>query len=235
MSVTAEVRTVGKPMLYEAQSLQYTFAAQLDAGPNKGIALTGLLTLKGEREDDGYTEVEGRLFPDESPTLPPPAEDLKDKFKADRKELKTALRADIKALSEELKLALANGAVRDSTGLSAAQREALALFRTKFSQRMAEYRAAQSALVAEYRAACDKARPPGDDDDEDDERAAKGFEVQGRIEPGGVIMLTIDLGDRGKIRATGLVAADGSVKGTLTGPAEGDTGTWTASATVDSP
>jgi len=72
--VKADVRTAGKPVLYEAQSLQYTFAAQVDAGPNKGVALTGLLTLKGEREDDGFAEVEGRLFPDESPALPPPGE-----------------------------------------------------------------------------------------------------------------------------------------------------------------
>ena len=130
MSVMADVRTAGKPMLYEAQSSLYSFAARIDAGPNKGVALTGLLTLKGEREDEGYTEVEGRLFPDESPTLPPPAEDLKAKFEADRKELKAALRADIKALSADLRLALANGAVPDSSGLSAAQREALALFRS---------------------------------------------------------------------------------------------------------
>ncbi len=131
--------------------------------------------MKGEREDDGDTEVEGRLFPDESPTLPPPGEDLKEKFKTDRKELKAALRADIKALSEDLKLALSNGAVPGSSGLSDAQKEALALFRTKFRERMDEYRAALSALVAEYRAACDSRRPKGDDDDEDDETSRQGL------------------------------------------------------------
>ena len=229
------MRSAGKPTIHETQSLQYAFAAKIDAGPNKGFALKGLLTLKGEREDDGYTEVEGRLFPDAGPLEPQPPADLEAQFDAKRKDLKAALRADINALSEELRLALANGAVPGSSEPSAAQKEALALFKAKFRQRMAEYRAALSALVAEFRAACDSRRPPGDDDDEEDERAARGYEVEGRIDAAGVITLTISLGDRGKVRATGTVGTDGIAKGTLTGPASGDLGTWTATAAVTDP
>jgi len=235
LSVKAEMRSAGKPTIHETQSLQYAFAAKIDAGPNKGFALKGLLTLKGEREDDGYTEVEGRLFPDAGPLEPQPPADLEAQFDAKRKDLKAALRADINALSEELRLALANGAVPGTSEPSAAQKEALALFKAKFRQRMAEYRAALSALVAEFRAACDSRRPPGDDDDEEDERAARGYEVEGRIDAAGVITLTISLGDRGKVRATGTVGTDGIAKGTLTGPASGDLGTWTATAAVTDP
>ncbi len=36
MSVKADVRTAGKPMLYEAQSMQYTFAAQSRRRPEQG-------------------------------------------------------------------------------------------------------------------------------------------------------------------------------------------------------
>jgi mono/diheme cytochrome c family protein len=225
LSVRTELPSSSRNSKFEAQALIYAFAAQVDSGPNAGFALTGRLDLKGEREDDGVTEVEGRLYPDADPSLPTRAE-LKDQFEADRKALKAALRADITVLVEELKLALANGAVPASHEPSAAQKEAIARFKAKFSQRMAEYRAAMSARIGEYRAARRDGRPGGDDDD----NAAKGYEVHGSIDANGAVKLTISLGDKGKVVANGTIAADGSAKGSLTGPASGDQGSWTAAA-----
>ncbi len=230
LSVKTELPSSSKKAKFEAQAFNYTFAAQIDSGPNAGLAITGRLELKGQREDDGVTEVEARLFPDAMPPVPSD-EDLKAKFEADRKAMKDAMRADIKALSAELKLALANGAVPGSHGSSAAQKEALATFRTKFDLRMSEYRAAMSALIAEYRAAKRHGKPGGDDDD----NAAKGYEVHGSVDANGTVKLTVSLGDKGKVVATGTIAADGTAKGSLTGPAKGDGGTWTATAADGGP
>ena len=70
LSVKADLPSSSSRDEYEAQALNYTFAAQIDEGPNKGLAITGRLELKGEREDEGITEVEGRLFPDAMPSDP---------------------------------------------------------------------------------------------------------------------------------------------------------------------
>lgn len=226
LSVKADLPSKSMKSEFEAQAMAFTFAAQIDSGPNAGLALNGRLELKGEREDEGLTEVEGRLFPDATPSLAS-REDLKAEFNAKRKALKGALRADIKALSQQLKVALSSGAVPGSDEPSAAQKEALAAFKAAFEQRMTEYRLAMSALIAEYRAAKRDGERGGDDDDND----AKGYEVHGTIDGNGVVNLTVSLGDKGKIVATGTIAADGRAKGNLTGPASNDRGTWTASET----
>ena len=225
LSVKADLPSKTKTTEFEAQAIVYTFAAHIDRGPNTGLDLGGRLELKGEREDEGITEVEGRLFPDATPSQPS-REDLKADFDAKRKALKVALRTNLKALSDQLKTALSRGAVPGSDEPSAAQKEALAAFMAAFKQRMAEYRAAMSALIAEYRAAKRDGKSSEDDDDND----AKGYEVRGTIDAKGVVNLTVSLGDRGKVNATGTIAADGSAKGDLTGPASGDHGTWTAKA-----
>src|SRR5512134_2493341 len=54
----------------EMQSMLYTFAATI-SGPDAGLALNGTLVLKGERHDDGSTEIEGRLLP--SVAVPTPS------------------------------------------------------------------------------------------------------------------------------------------------------------------
>ena len=228
LSVRTEQRANGKVSGFEAQALNYTFAASIDSGPNAGYTLTGRLQLSGEREDDGVTEIEGRLFPDADPSRPTRAE-LKARFEADRKGLKGAMRADIKVLAEELKLALAYGAVPGADEPSAAQKEALATFKAKFGERMTQYRAALSALIAQYRGAKRDANASRHDDDDDD-MAARGFEVRGTIDANAVVSLTVKLGDKGKFLATGTIAADGSASGSLTGAASGDSGTWTAGA-----
>ena len=128
------------------------------SGPDAGLALKGTLVLKGERNDDGSTEVEGRLLPDAAlratPTVSdsasaPTSIDLQAQLDAQRAALKSALRADIDALSATLKLALADGAVAGAKEPSAAQQEAMAAFKVAFDQRLAQYRAALSALSAD--------------------------------------------------------------------------------------
>lgn len=207
LSVKADLPSTINKSEFEAQAMAFTFAAQIDSGPNAGLALKGRLELKGEREDEGLTEVEGRLFPDATPSVPS-RDDLMAEFNVKRKALKGALRADIKALSEQLKMALSSGAVPGSDEPSAAQKEALAAFKAAFEQRMTQYRTAMSALIAEYRAAKRDGKPGGDDDDND----AKGYEVRGTIDANSNINLTVSLGDRGKVIATGIIAADGSAR-----------------------
>jgi cbb3-type cytochrome c oxidase subunit III len=227
LSVKADLSSSGERDEFEAQALNFTFAAQIDSGRDAGQALKGVLELKGEREDDGVTEVEGRFFPDAN-TLPSGA-DLKAEFHAKRKALGAALRVDIKAQSSELQLALSSGAVRGSDRPSAAQKEALAAFKSKFSERMAAYDAAMTALNAEYRGA-NRAQRSRDDDDDNDRQSDKGYEVRGTIDANGAIKLKVNLGDKGTVIATGTTAADGSLTGSLTGPASDDKGTWTATA-----
>ena len=230
----------------EMQSLLYTFAAKVDAGPDAGMVLKGMLVLKGERHDDGVTEVEGRLLPDAVVMTPAPAPgsaasaptaaELKAQFDASRKLLRSALRADIDALSATLKAALAAGSLAGAKEPSAAQKEALATFKAAFDKRMTAYRTALAALVAEYAAASGGVSPaPKPRDDGDDAKNAKGYEVEGLIDAQGAIKLTVSLGDKGKVIATGVTAADGSAKGTLTGPTSTDQGSWTAMAAVAAP
>ena len=182
---------------FEAQALNFTFSAKVDSGRNAGLALKGTLELKGERENDGVSEVEGRFFPDEAPSVPS-LDEVKAQFEEKRKALRLALRTDIKALSTELQAAMSSGAVRGSDGPSAAQKEALATFKAKFIQRMAEYREATSALIAEFRAAKRGGKSSGDDDD----NAARGFEVRGTIDANGATILKVNLGDNGTVFAT---------------------------------
>ncbi len=56
LSVRTEMPSGSKMDKFEAQALNYTFAAQINSGPNAGLAITGRMELKGEREDDGVTE-----------------------------------------------------------------------------------------------------------------------------------------------------------------------------------
>lgn len=245
LSVKTELPAGRATTSSEMQSLLYTFAAQVDTGPNAGTTLKGTLVLKGEREDDGTTEVEGRLLPDAvgvvtpAPTpgagasAPTPAE-LKAQFEADRKALKIALRADIEALSAGLRIELAAGNEADANEPSAAQQEAMATFKAMFDQRIAEYRAALSSLVAQYRAATVGAASKAHAGDEG-EKAAEGYEVHGSIDALGAVRLTLSVGDIGKILAIGNIAADGSAKGSLTGPAGTDQGSWTAMAAAPAP
>src|SRR6185369_430057 len=179
LAVRAELpaQSSGAKSEFEAQALNFKFAAQVDSGPSAGLALKGRLELIGEREDDGVTEVEGRFFPDAAPSVPS-REDLKAQFEDKRKALKVALRTDIKALSTELQEALSSSAVRGSDGPTAAQKQALSAFKAKFMQRMTQYREALSALIADYRAAKRDARSNRDEDD----KAARGFEVEGTID-----------------------------------------------------
>ncbi len=231
LSVRTELPSSGDTARFEAQALNYSFAAHVDTGPDAGYALTGRLELKGEREDDGLTEVEGHLYPDADASMATRAES-RARFDADRKALRDALREDITVLAAELKLALADGAASRSDASGAARREALQAFKAKFNRRIEAYRAALSARIAEYRGANRDAGTGGDDDS-----AAKGYEVHGTIDANGVVNLIASLGDKGKLRASGMIAADGRAQGSLTGPASGDQGTWTAVATgvVDPP
>jgi mono/diheme cytochrome c family protein len=198
--------------------MNFAFEAKVDGGP----LIAGRLELKGEREDEGVIEVEGRLFPDVDPSLPTPS-DLKNTFDNDRRALQSAMREDIKVLGEELRAAIAAGTPH---------RDALAAFKAKFEQRMAKFRADVSALVADFRAT---RRARGGDDDDDD-NAAKGFEVHGTIAADGSVDATIDLGAAGQIHVTGKLSSDtGSASGEFTGPASGDKGTWTAKANAGTP
>ncbi len=70
LSVKTELPSSSKKAKFEAPPFTYAFAARIDSGPNAGSAITGRLELKGQREDDGGAEVEGRLFPDAMPTVP---------------------------------------------------------------------------------------------------------------------------------------------------------------------
>jgi mono/diheme cytochrome c family protein len=218
LSVTTEMPASSGHRSFEARAMNFAFEAKVDGGP----LIAGRLELKGEREDDGVIEVEGRLFPDVDPSLPTPS-DLKNTFDNDRRALQSAMREDIKVLGEELRAAIAAGTPHQ---------DALAAFKAKFEQRMAKFRADVSALVADFRAT---RRARGGDDDDDD-NAAKGFEVHGTIAADGSVDATIDLGAAGQIHVTGKLSSDtGSASGEFTGPASGDKGTWTAKANAGTP
>jgi len=227
LSVKAELPDGAGTSSSEMQSRLYTFAAKVSAGPDAGLELRGTLVLKGDREDDGATEVEGRLLPDvvEAGTPSSASADLKSQFEAKRRELKVALRADVDALSTTLRRALAEGAVPGGDEPSTAQKEALAAFKVSFMQRMTEYHAALSALIADFRASSQ----PNMGSDDDDDKASEGYEVEGTVDAQGAMNLTVRLGDKGKVLATGTIGADGSVQnGILTGPGSGSVGTWSA-------
>jgi len=222
LSVTTELPASSGHRSFEARAMNFAFEAKVDEGPNTGKLIAGRLELKGEREDDGVIEVEGRLFPDVDPSLPTPS-DLKNTFDDDRRALQAAMREDIKVLGEELRAAIAAGTPHQ---------DALAAFKAKFEQRMAKFRADVSALVAEFRAT---RRARGGDDDDDD-NAAKGFEVHGTIAPDGSVDATIDLGAAGQVHVTGKLSSDsGSASGDFTGPASGDKGKWSAKANAGTP
>ncbi len=226
MSVTTELPSSSGKAAFEAQTLSFTFDGNITSGPSAGLAMNGRLDLMGESDDGTATEIEGRFFPDATPIVPS-RDDLKVQFEASRKALKVALRTDINALSDQLKAALASGAVAGSDGPSAAQKAALATFKTQFVRRMDVFRVAMSALIGDFRVARRNGSPSRDDDD----NAARGFEVRGTIAANGAMNLTITLADKSKVAVSGTLAADGNASGTLTGPASGDTGAWTATPT----
>jgi hypothetical protein len=246
LSVKTELPSGSSTTRSERQSLMYTFAATVDSGPHAGKAYKGTLVLKGEREDDGSTEVEGRLLPDAvaamtpapAPTAgasAPAAANLKAQFEAERKALRDALRVDVDALSASLKAALADGTVAGAKEPSAAQKEALAAFKVAFDKRTAEYRAALGELTAAYRAAKSEGAKSDDDDDEGHAKEGKGYEVKGTIDANGAISLTLKIGDKARLLATGMIGADGNAKGGLTGPGSTDQGSWTATAAAGAP
>src|SRR6185369_12259019 len=183
LTVTADSSS-GARSAFEAQAMNFTFAAKVDSGRDAGNTLKGMLELKGER-DDGEIEVRGRFFPDAT-TVPNSAEAKAD-FDAKRAALTATMRTDIKALSAQLQAALAAGAVRGSDGPSAAQKAALAAFKTSFAQRMADYDAAMTALNAQY-------------------RGARGYEVSGTIDENGAVKLKLNLGNDNEVVVRGNIA-----------------------------
>lgn len=68
------------------------------------------------------------------------------------------------------------------------------------------------------------------------ETAGGTYPVTGTLASDNTISVTFDLGEGGEIVGEGIVAADGNISGTFTGPAADDQGTWTAiAATTPSP
>lgn len=223
-------------------TMQFTFTANVTAGTNAGSTVGGLLLLKGEAEDDdddagnggGITEVEGKLLIGTLPITGPgnaaQGQALRATFREQAEMLRTALRAEMLKLRDQLKADLA-AATDDAAKKAAAQTftEAFKALIGKFQQDMA-------ALVTQLRdqlvaLGLDPSRfLPGGRDGSRRGHGRGGFEVEGTITASGQITGTVELGDNQVIKITGQSQADGSFKGTFTGPAADDAGEWTASA-----
>ena len=148
--------SAGSTVLAQAQ---YTFSATVSAGPDAGQTISGTLMLKTEQEDDG-TEVEGLLVPTTAAattTTTSAATDaqvaaLRAQLKTKLADLRSAYRADVQVLLDTLKAAMKAGAPTDgSHKLSAAQKEALAAFKTAFAERTTRYETDVATVTQDIR------------------------------------------------------------------------------------
>ena len=230
--------SAGSTVLAQAQ---YTFSATVSAGPDAGQTISGTLMLKTEQGDDG-TEVEGLLVPTTAAatTTTSTATDaqvaaLREQLKTKLADLRSAYRADVQVLLDTLRAAMKAGAPTDgSHKLSAAQKEALAAFKTAFAERTTRYETDVATVTQDIRSQLqalgvtlsDKGSRGGDDDERS---GMKGYPVKGRIAADGTITLSIRYGRRTVVTATGTASAtDGSLSGTFEVPSTGDKGTWSA-------
>jgi hypothetical protein len=224
---------------------QYAFAATLTSGR----ALAGTLMLKGE-EEHGLTKVEGTFIQNAAtataaPSATPPSPDavaqaaaLRDQLKAGLASLRSAYRSDIADLAQTLRAALKDGAAAtgDHKAWTPAQQVAMQAFKDTFASRTAQYQSDAAALTLDIQnqmtALGVEASSDGSkrgDADKDETKPSK-YEVKGTISADGKVDLVLK-GKKGtSIQLVGTIAADGSLAGTMTGPAAGDQGTWAASA-----
>lgn len=225
-------------------AMHFSFTADVTAGTHAGSTISGLLLLKGEAEDDdddddksngsGATEVEGKLL---IGTLPMAGSGnaaqglaLRSAFRDQAEVLRASVRAELLKLRDQLKIDLA--AAADEAAKRAAKQKFTEAFKTllgKFQQDMA-------ALVTQLRdqlvvLGLDPSRLlPGGRDGSRRGHGRGGFDVKGVIAADGSITGTVELGADQLIKVTGQSQADGSFKGSFTGPAADDAGTWTATA-----
>ncbi|MDH4289110.1 MAG: hypothetical protein OEV65_10230, partial [Aquincola sp.] len=94
---------------------RYNLSATFTDGPDKGATVTGLLLLKSKKEDNGSAEVEGRFMPSGvastgTTSLTPEQRAQLDAWRAELKgkldDLRSQFRTDVRALIEQLKMAL---------------------------------------------------------------------------------------------------------------------------------
>jgi Cytochrome C oxidase, cbb3-type, subunit III len=236
--VTAAASTdPSMPSVVVLQS-QYTFAATLSSGGT----MAGTLMLKGE-DEDGVTEVEGVLIPAAATLAATPTPDvlaqaaaLKDQLKRGLADLRTAYRADIAALSQTLRTAMAAGAATtgDRKVMTPAQQAALQQFKDAFAARTTQYHSDTAALALDIQtqlAALGIAPSRGGDDD----KSAGGYKVKGTLAADGKVNLVLSKGTGTSIHLLGRAGTDGNLSGTLTGPAAGDQGSWTATTGTGTP
>jgi hypothetical protein len=206
-------------------AMQYAFSASTAAGPS----YAGTLLLRSETED-GRTELEGRLTLN-APAAPTntsqqmPA--LQTDLKSQQAALRSALISHIDALRQKLKADL------QAASDSAQRTQAKLDFTDAFKALTTQYQDDVAALIASYRDQLAQSaatsgtlagRYSGRGDD-----ARRGYEVEGSIAADGTISLTIKLGEDRVLKLSG-TESNGALSGTFTGPANSDSGTWSATA-----
>ncbi|MFO1224810.1 MAG: hypothetical protein U1E90_17085 [Burkholderiaceae bacterium] len=240
------ITSAGQRGTHAWSSMQFTFTANVTAGAHKGSTITGLLLLKGERDDDddggttasGVTEVEGRLLVGANPVAGSTSDNS-----AQGQALRAAFRTQAEALRAALKASLTDLRTRLAADLAAATDDAARLaikqkFGADFKALMDKFQQDLAALVAQLRdqlsaAGLDPTKfLPGGHDGSKHGSGRGGFEVRGTIDANNHIVGTVMLDAGQTIAVTGDQQADGSYKGTFTGPAGDDAGDWTATAVV---
>lgn len=224
----------------QVEASLYTFAAKIAAGTDAGQTLDGTLVLKSVAQDDGTTALTGKLIGGKLTTPPSDAVvALQTAFQTALDALKTSYKTDIDALRATLKTALdaaatPNGGYR----LNDAQRAALKTFLDAVKTRTEQFQSDTTVLVTSYR---DQIVAAGGDASSIGFGGHGGrggqhgrptfYDVTGTQAADGSLTLKFTSGDT-VLSGTGAAATDGSLSGTLSGPATDDTGTWTGTALV---
>lgn len=223
-------------------AMHFNFTADVTAGTNAGSTISGLLLLKGEADDDdgdasngtGATAVEGKLLIGMLPLAgsgnAAQGLALRSAFRDQSELLRANVRADLLKLRDQLKTDLAAAAD------DAAKQAAKQTFTDAFKALLGKFQQDMAALVMQLRdqlvaLGLDPSRLlPGGRDGSRRGHGRGGFDVKGVIAADGGITATVELGDEQVIKVTGRSQVDGSFKGSFTGPAADDAGTWTAMA-----
>ncbi len=249
---TATGTTTGTVTMQVMRTAALDFEGKVDAGPSKGTELKGKLQLNAKSTDGGKNfEVAGKLIQRSSM-----AESNPQLTDAQKEQIKAALRKFYDASKmdyEKFRLGVAT-LTQTTDDLLKVQRDAWASIPANATGTAAQYQAINDkvkpilddfgkkldalqatltkdlkALNDTLKAELDAIKPSGGTTTMPD------INVTGTLTGDGKITLTFDLGAGAKIVGTGQTDAKGKFTGTFTGPASGDTGTWSANPILCEP
>jgi hypothetical protein len=249
---TATGTTTGTVTMQIMRTAALDFEGKVDAGPSKGTELKGKLQLNAKSTDGGKNfEVTGKLIQRSSmaETNPQLTDAQKEQIKAALRKFYDASKADY----EKFRLGVAT-LTQATDDLLKVQRDAWASVPANATDTAAQYQAIndkvkpilddfgkkldalQATLTKDLKALNDTLlaelqaiKPTSGTTTMPD------ISVTGTLTGDGKTTLTFDLGGGAKIVGTGQTDAKGKFTGTFTGPASGDTGTWSANPILCEP